>query len=101
MGSENVISDYILYDDLRLRVIKNYFRKQNNLPLLPLYYTVSKNVFGVMNYAFTFPISVSFKKWSALISYSYNVPKLLPYEDYTISNSGYFTFSFTRFINLK
>src|SRR6185295_10611585 len=77
-GSENVITDYVFYPDFIQRYRKN----------LPLYYTVSKNVFGVMNYSFVAPISVTKKNWTFLVSYTYNIPKSLPYEDLGLKSGG-------------
>ena len=44
-----------------------------------------KNVFGIMNYAFSIPIAVNHKNWGFAFSYTYNVPKALPGETLTLS----------------
>ena len=95
-GSENVITDFVFYDDFIQR-----YRKNKTLPAnaqLPLYYTTSKNLFGVMNYSFVAPISITKKHWTFLLSYTYNIPKSLPYEDLGLKASGYLSFSITRYI---
>jgi hypothetical protein len=60
-----------------------------------------KNVFGIMNYAITVPLSVSHKNWGFSFSYTYNIPKALPGEPLTISASSYLSGSLTYFIALK
>ncbi|MFM7487320.1 MAG: hypothetical protein ACKO13_10435, partial [Cytophagales bacterium] len=47
---------------------------------LPQIQQVNKNVFGLMNYAVTLPLRVSKKKWSFVISYTYNWPVTLADE---------------------
>ena len=94
-GSENVITDFIFYDDYVQRYQYNQTHPNDQQPL---FYTVSKNVFGVMNYAFVAPISVTRKKWTFLISYTYNIPKSLPFEDLGLKANGYVSFSFTKYI---
>lgn len=65
----------------------------------PLYYTVTKTEFGIMNYSFTAPLSIALKGWNVLISYTYNIPKPLPHEDVSLQNGGYFSCSITRYIS--
>ncbi len=95
-GSEKVITDYPFYNDFLQR-----YQKNQNLPAnkqLPLYYTITKNVFGVMNYSFVAPISFTRKKVTFLISYTYNIPKSLPYEDLGLKANGYISCSLTKYI---
>jgi hypothetical protein len=94
-GSENVVTDYQFYPDYLQR-----YRKNQTLPKdqqLPLYHEVTKNVFGVMNYSFVVPISISKKNWTFLISYTYNIPKSLPEEDLGLKPSGYMSASITKY----
>jgi hypothetical protein len=60
-----------------------------------------KNVFGIMNYAVTIPLSVSHKNWLFSFSYAYNIPRALPGEPLTISESSYLSGGITRFLRLK
>jgi hypothetical protein len=60
-----------------------------------------KNVFGIMNYAFTLPLIVSHKDWSFSLSYTYNIPKELPGETLQLSESGFLAASVSYYINLK
>jgi hypothetical protein len=94
-GSENVVTDYHFYPDYLQR-----YRKNQSLPpaqQLPLYYPVSETVFGVMNYSFVAPLSITKKNWTLLISYTYNIPKSLPHEDLGLTPSGYMSASITRY----
>ena len=61
----------------------------------------NKNVFGIMNYAFSVPLTVTHKNWSFSFTYTYNIPKALPGEPLTISESSYLSGSLTYFINFK
>ncbi len=95
-GSENVVTDYKFYPDFIQR-----YRKNKLLPAdqqLPLYYEETKNVFGVMNYSFVAPFILTRKKWTLLLSYTYNIPKSLPYEDLGLKAGGYVSFSITRYV---
>lgn len=62
---------------------------------------INKNVFGVMNYAFSIPLNVTHKGFGFSFTYTYNIPKALPGEPLTISESSYLSGSLTYFINLK
>ena len=61
----------------------------------------NKNVFGVMNYALSIPLSISHKNWAFSFSYTYNIPKALPGEPLTISESSYLSGSLTYFLDHK
>lgn len=58
-------------------------------------------VFGVMNYAFSAPISLVLKNWSLMFTYTYNIPKALPGEPLTLSESSFLSGNLTWFIPLK
>jgi hypothetical protein len=92
-GSEQTTS-YALYPNPILRLIYN----RNHTPKLPLYYPVNKTEFGVMNYSFSIPITMSRKDWTFLLNYTYSIPKSLPGEDLSLQSSGYLSFSITRYI---
>ena len=62
---------------------------------------IDKRVFGVMNYAFTAPLSITHKNWSFMLSYTYNIPKALPGEPLTISESSYLSGSLAYFISTR
>ncbi|MBA4055437.1 MAG: hypothetical protein C0490_12045, partial [Marivirga sp.] len=49
----------------------------------------NENVFGVMNYAFSLPLTITHKGLSFSFTYTYNIPKALPGEPLTISESSY------------
>ncbi len=66
-----------------------------------LYKTETITVFGLMNYSFNFPLNVRFSKWTFLLSYTYNIPKSLPDEELSLTNTGYLSASVVRYINLK
>lgn len=60
----------------------------------------TKNVFGVMNYALTLPLSLSKKNFGFSFSYTYNIPKALPGETLTFSESTYLSASLLYFIEI-
>jgi hypothetical protein len=62
---------------------------------------IDKRVFGIMNYAFTAPLSITHKNWSFMLSYTYNIPKALPGEPLTISESSYLSGSIAYFISTR
>lgn len=99
MGSETIIN-YEFYADWQQRALANLVRERFNRPLLPLYYEVRSRAFGIMNHAFSLPVSVAVGSWSFLINYSYNIPRALPGETLTLTNAGFLTLNITRYINL-
>ena len=54
-----------------------------------------------MNYAFTVPLSVTHKNWWFMLQYTYNIPKALPGEPLTISESSYLSGSISYFISTR
>jgi len=62
---------------------------------------INKRVFGIMNYAFSVPLSVTHNNWSFMFSYTYNIPKALPGEPLTISESSYLSGSIAYFISTR
>lgn len=94
LGTEQ-ITTLEFYPNLLLRYLYN----RNHTPKLPLTYEKNTTAFGVMNYGVTLPVSFSVKNWSLLLSYNYNVPKALPGEDLSLQNSGFLSFSITRYFD--
>jgi hypothetical protein len=95
-GSEQV-STYGLYPNTFLRILWN----RTHVRKLPLYYEEVNTEFGVMNYGFTIPLSFTKKNWSFLVSYAYNIPKALPGETLSLENTGYLSFSITRYFTFS
>ncbi len=91
-GSEEVTT-YGLYPNTLFRILWN----RNHVRKLPLYYEEVRNEFGVMNYGFTLPLSFTKKNWSFLLSYVYNIPKALPGETLSLENTGFLSFSVTKY----
>lgn len=67
---------------------------------LPQVQQVDKNVFGLMNYAVTFPLRITKKNWSLVASYTYNWPVALAGETPPPNNS-FFSVSLSNTINFK
>ena len=94
MGSEQ-FDEYVPYASTLLGAL---IRVRNGLPL---YYETEVTEFGIMNYSFTAPVSITLKNWNFLLSYTYNIPKPLPGEDTTLANSGFLGVSVTKFVRFK
>jgi hypothetical protein len=63
-----------------------WIKIQNGLP----WYTIeTRNEFGIMNYAITAPLYIHYRNWTFSASYTYNIPKALPGETLTLSESGF------------
>ena len=60
----------------------------------------SKDVFGVMNYAISVPLNITYKKWAFSFTYIYNIPRALPGEPEALSESTYLTGSLMYLIDL-
>lgn len=92
IGSETVFQ-YKLIDE---RPISIAIRQRLGLPL---YYEVESKEFGILNYSFSAPMSIVIKNWAFLVNYSYNIPRALPGEELSLTNSGFASFSITRFFD--
>ncbi|MFD1001280.1 hypothetical protein ACFQ21_18265 [Ohtaekwangia kribbensis] len=68
---------------------------------LPWYEITERNEFGIMNYTLSAPISVSYKNWNLTLTYNYNIPKALPGETLTYSESSFLSGSLSYFIALR
>ncbi|MBX2916829.1 MAG: hypothetical protein KF856_16290 [Cyclobacteriaceae bacterium] len=88
-GSEQ-ITELIPYARTYVGII---YRVRRNLPL---YYEQETTRFGVLNYSFSAPISVSVNNWTFLVSYTYNIPQALPGEPITLESSGYISASISK-----
>lgn len=71
------------------------YRMRNGLPL---YYEVNKTEWGILNYSFVAPVSVSINRWTFMVSYTYNIPRALPGETLELVNSGYLSASISKLI---
>jgi hypothetical protein len=63
--------------------------------------TTTQNVTGIMNYTFNAPLNITYKNWSFVFTYSYNIPKALSGETLTYSESSYLSGSLTYYIGFK
>lgn len=88
-GSEQ-ITELIPYARTLLGIIYRIRRK------MPLYYEQETTHFGVLNYSFSAPISITIKNWTFLVSYTYNIPQALPNEPITLESSGYISASVSK-----
>ncbi|MGC3946878.1 MAG: hypothetical protein QM762_20565 [Chryseolinea sp.] len=61
----------------------------------------NQRMFGIMNYAFSAPLSITRKSLTLMLTYTYNIPKALPGEPLTLSESSYLSGSITWFIPLR
>lgn len=62
---------------------------------------IDGNQFGLMNYAFTIPLSLSTDRWNFLLSYTYSIPVKLPDEFFSVDPIGYFGASISYRIPLR
>lgn len=102
---------------LGLNLTKRNFLKIEKIMLAPVAYVLfgnetsivtntttselmEKEVFGVMNYAFSVPLYVRHKNWSLQVGYTYSIPKKLANELYVPPKSGYITAGLTYYIDL-
>jgi hypothetical protein len=65
------------------------------------YETHSYTEFGIMNYSFSFPLSVQYKNFNFSAGYVYSIPKALPSETVSLPESGFVTAGITYYIHLK
>lgn len=60
-----------------------------------------RNIFGLLNYSFSLPVGLKYKKFNFLLSYHYNIPVNLPGESADEANNSFFGVNISYFINLK
>ncbi|HAC24445.1 MAG TPA: hypothetical protein DCE81_05975 [Cytophagales bacterium] len=92
MGSEKVTEEIPFSTDLLVVLL----RVRNGLPL---YYSETNQVYGVMNYAFNLPVSLTMRNWTVMVNYAYNIPKQLPGETFDLTNSGFLSATVFRQFN--
>jgi hypothetical protein len=63
---------------------------------LDLYYEKETTHFGILNYSFSAPLSITIKNWTFLVNYTYNIPKALPNEPIRLESSGYISASVSK-----
>lgn len=61
----------------------------------------NRRVFGVMNYAFSVPLTISYKNWMLNLTYTYSIPKALDDEPLTLSESGFVSSSLIYYLSLR
>lgn len=91
-GDETIIE--ISYPDTWREIIRRLRRGE-------LWYDFhEKRVFGIMNYTFSAPVSLSFKKWYLTFTYNYSIPKALPGEPDTLEESSFLSASVSYYLNI-
>ncbi|MBK8292477.1 MAG: hypothetical protein IPK96_17600 [Flammeovirgaceae bacterium] len=63
---------------------------------LPLYYEQTTTEFGVLNYSFVAPLLLLLRTGLFIASYTFNIPKALPGETLSLTDSGYLSASISR-----
>jgi hypothetical protein len=96
MGNETFSE--IIFPTTRAEWVAAYIRVRQGLPW---YRIETRNVFGIMNYAFMLPLNIRHKQMNFSFSYTYNIPKALPGETLTLSESSFLSASLSWFINLN
>lgn len=91
LGDEIFYSTEVLIPRTRIEALYNYRTYGKVFPTL----VTEKREFGLMNYSFTLPVSISIGKTNLLLTYVYSIPKALPSETLTFSESSFITASFS------
>lgn len=97
MGNETLTEIEFVSPKDRAEGLRNYL-------LYGSWYTLiekNTNVFGIMNYAVSIPVSITYKNWGFSFMYTYNIPKALPGEPLTISESSYLSGGLMYFIGFR
>lgn len=91
--------------DMVTEYVPNFSTPQQRLLLVlqkkPRFRLEDRTVWGVMNYSLSFPLSVVYKNWTALVSYNLNFQKGLPGEGVETYRTGYFGASVIKYFDLK
>jgi hypothetical protein len=96
-GNEVITTIEYLPAETRLQRLRNERLYNTPYPVLQ----TDKNVFGIMNYAFSVPLRVNVSQWSLSLTYTYNIPKALPGEVFTLSESTFLSGSLMYLIEFR
>ena len=97
MGDETLTEVELESPDSPKEALENWYKYGTRFtPVLK-----EKNVFGVMNYAFSIPLNMTVKNWFFNLSYTYNIPKALEGETLTIEEGGFISAGISYYINMK
>jgi hypothetical protein len=89
LGDEIFYNTEVLIPRTRQEALDNFRMYGKVFPTI----VTEKREFGLMNYSFTLPVSISIGKTNLLITYVYSIPKALPSETLTFSESSFITAS--------
>lgn len=115
-GNQNIVeTKFVISDDERLQIFLNRrpalkrFIEDNPEPTLKQIEKIlvffpnagflfeaqdtNRNVFGLMNYGFSFPLAFSKGNFNFSATYTYNIPVVLPGESFDVSPNDYISFS--------
>lgn len=96
-GNESFTESEILVPQTRREAFQNLRTYGKVFPVIE----TTRNEFGMMNYTLAIPLSVSIKKTTIGITYAYNVPKALPGETLTISESSFLSANLSYFFDFR
>jgi len=96
-GNETLTEIEIQLPETRFERLRNYYKYGTPYRVV----AIEKVVFGLMNYAFSFPLTVSYKNWSFNFSYTYTIPRALDGEPLLISESSFLAGGVTYYTNFK
>jgi hypothetical protein len=88
-GDEIFYNTEVLIPRTRLEAQYNYRTYGKVFPTI----ITEKREFGLMNYSLTLPVSISMSEINLLLTYVYSIPKALPSETLTFSESSFLTVS--------
>jgi hypothetical protein len=96
-GNETLTDIEIIFPTTRLERLRNYYLYGTPYKTI----VTKRNVFGLMNYAYSFPLTVSYKNWTFNFSYTYSIPRALDDEPLLLSENSFLAGGITYYINLK
>lgn len=97
LGDEIFYTTEVLIPRSRQEALFNFRTYGKVFPTI----VTEERTFGLMNYSFTLPISISIGKTNLLFTYVYSIPKALPGETLTFEESSFITASFSWLPSFK
>jgi hypothetical protein len=97
LGNEVITTIEYLPAETRRQRLRNKVLYGTEYP----YLQTDKSIFGIMNYAFSVPLRININQWSLSVTYTYNIPKALPGEIFTLSESTFLSGSLMYLIELR
>lgn len=97
LGNESFTHSEVLIPQTRRQALDNLRTYGKLFPVIE----TTTHEFGIMNYSVSAPLSITYKKINLVITYVYSIPRALPSETLTFSESSFLSANLNYFFKIK